>query len=916
MNASDRDTTATFWRRLPLQVGVYLALALLSGYFTVPGSLAPALWLPAGYALAQLLRRGLSALPMTLLGALLSAALLAYLTGIESVSQTFGFVTALSAFAILTPTLAAWSFKKTSALHSPLHSYTAFLWLLGALTLACFLASLPLVASSQLGIAGEPLPADTLLLSGWFSAFLGSLIIAPAVLSAVARPMSAPPLRRSLEWLTWLLVLAFVLTLAWHEPIQTLFLLLPLMTWAVTRFSLPWAMAAIGLAALSGLVCSFTARNGLATGSGYLLIQSLVAVMVAASCYVRVLLEDRERIENGLEQVVEERTRELQLTNYELKDEIFVRQQAEKSFRRSSRHYRALFETASNPIIVIDADICIRQWNGAAETLFGYSRDEAVGRSLTDTFIPSEQKDELAWKIVKVLNSGLIQDTMETCVTTFSGEVHTILWNLNRLHEDEDDGRAQLILIGQDISEIRRTQDQLHYLAHYDVLTDTANRRLFEDRCRQAIASALRHGHHCALIGLDIDHFKRINDTLGHDAGDHLLQEIARRLRASLREEDTIARLGGDEFAVLLNQVNGAEGCEKVGRSLLEAITQPIDVPGGELVITSSIGITLAPDDGRSYEDLLKNADMAMYRAKKAGRNNVQFFSADMNDDMLRQMTMERELREGIREGQLQLHYQPILNVRTGRVSGLEALLRWQHPSRGLLTPPDFIDVAEQSGQLQTLGEWVCLNACLQARAIQAMSGYPVTISINLSSRQYNHPRLADQLDAVIRETGLDPGLLLVEIDERILSERMEETARTLAKLKALGIGLVLDRFGSGLSSLRLLRDLPFDQVKIDQHLLQHAPQEENTAAIVHTLINLARQLSLRVAASGVETADQDSFLRNAGCHLLQGHRFCPAVSSDELAQLFRSLRNGHSLLPADQFSLPFLNNDPGQRNY
>ncbi len=914
LNAGDQTTGATFWRHLPLQVGVYLALALLSRYFSVPGSLVPALWLPAGYALAELLRRGPSALPLTVVGGIAAAIMLTLLADIPSPIEAVGAAVTLAGFAILLPVVTAWSFARTSALPSMLHSYTAFLWLLGTLTLACFLASL-LVVASQLATGTAGLAIDTLLLGSWFSGFLGSLMVAPAVLALAPKPMARPPLRHSLEWLTWVLVLAFVLVLAWYEPIETLFLLLPLMIWAATRFSLPWAMAAIALAALSGLVCAFSARAGVAgQDSGYLLIQSLVAVMVAASGYVRVLLEDRERIENGLEQVVEERTRELQLTNYELKDEIFVRQQAEKSFRRSSRHYRALFETASNPIIVVDSDIRIRQWNGAAESLFGYSRDEAVGRRLTDTFIPPEQKDELTWKIVKVMNSGLSQDTMETRVATFTGEAHTILWNLNRLHEDEDDGRAQLILIGQDISEIRRTQDQLHYLAHYDVLTDTANRRLFEDRCRQAITSALRHGHHCALIGLDIDHFKRINDTLGHDAGDRLLQEIARRLRGSLREEDTIARLGGDEFAVLLSQVNGAEGCEKVARALLETITQPIDVPGGELVITSSIGITLAPDDGRSYEELLKNADMAMYRAKKAGRNNVQFFSADMNEDMQRQMTMERELREGIKEGQLQLHYQPILNVRTGRVSGLEALLRWQHPSRGMLTPSEFIDVAEQSGQLQALGEWVCLNACLQARAIQAMSGYPVTISINLSSRQYNHPRLADQLDAVIRETNLDPGLLLVEIDERILSERMEETARTLEKLKSLGIGLVLDRFGSGLSSLRLLRDLPFDQVKIDQHLLQHAPLEENTAAIVHTLINLARQLSLRVAAAGVETVDQDSFLRQAGCHLLQGHRFCPAVSSDELAELFRSLKNGHSLLPADQFVLPFLN-DQSQRN-
>ncbi|WP_166252591.1 bifunctional diguanylate cyclase/phosphodiesterase [Marinobacter salicampi] len=909
MNTAEHSSSPFSWQGWITHCLVYLALALTSLFFIIPGAIEPALWLPAGYALALLLWRGADALGVILAATLASAALLSYLAPVQAPELKIAYAGMLTSYALIAPLVAWWGYEKSSRYRSPLNSYTAFLWLLGTLTLACFLASLPLLLSSIISPAGpESLAADTRLLSGWFSAFLGTLIIAPAVLALVASPPRLQ-LNRAAEWLAWLAVLAFVLLMAWHEPIQTLFLLLPLMTWAATRFSLSGAMTAIGVAGLSGLVCSFAAQSAEATEANYLLAQSLISVMVAASCYVRVLLEDRKRIENGLEIIVEERTRELQLTNYELKDEIFVRQQAEKSFRRSSRHYRALFETAGNPIIVIDADINIRQWNGAAEALFGYSRDEAVGRSLTDTFIPDEQKDELAWKIVKVLNSGMPQDTIETTVNTFSGDAHTILWNLNRLHDDEDGGRAQLILIGQDISEIRRTQDQLHYLAHYDVLTNTANRRLFEDRCRQAITSALRHGHNCAIIGLDVDHFKRINDTLGHDAGDILLQELANRLRGSLREEDTIARLGGDEFAVLLNQVNGAEGCEKVARALLDAITEPVEVPGGELIITSSIGITLAPDDGRSYEQLLKNADMAMYRAKKAGRNNIQFFSSDMNEDMLRQMTMERELREGIRAGQLELHYQPIVHTRSGRISGLEALLRWKHPRRGMLTPSHFIDVAEQTGQLQALGEWVCLNACLQARAIQAMSGYPVTISINLSSRQYNHPRLADQLDTIIRETRLDPGLLMVEIDERILSDRTDETAVTLKKLKALGIGLVLDRFGSGLSSLRLLRDLPFDQVKIDKYLLQHAPEEENTAAIVHTLINLARQLSLTVVAAGVETADQDSFLRQAGCHLLQGHRYCHPVSSDELADLFQSLKDGRTLMPADQFSLPLTEN-------
>ncbi|WP_404363441.1 EAL domain-containing protein [Marinobacter sp.] len=901
-------STVIFRRSVVFHLAVFPLLAIVSWFFMVPGTLTPALWLPAGYGLALLLWRGQRAILLTVSGSLLAAFLVSYLAASHTPEQWVLLAAMTASYALIAPLVAWGTYTGTSRFHSPLSSYTAFLWLLGALLLGCLLTNIPLVfGQTALGISATT-PLNTLFLSGLLGAFGGSLIVAPAALAFLQyRPRHLKP-RHPTECLAWLALLTLMLLLTWNNSAQMLALLLPPMVWAATRFSLPGAMVAIGVTALGGLAGFVWNQQTSAVADEYVAAQGLIALMVAVSCYVRVLRADRERIETGLESLVEERTSALQLINQELKDEIFVRQQAEKAFRRSSRHYRALFEAASNPIIVTDGDIIIRQWNGAAEALFGYNRDEAVGRSLTKTFIPLEQQDELAWKILKVLSTGLPRDVMETSVTTLSGDVHTILWNLNRLQDEEEtdeDGRARLILIGQDISEIKRSQDQLHYLAHYDVLTDTANRRLFEDRCRQAITSALRHGYKCALIGLDVDHFKRINDTLGHDAGDRLLQELARRLRSSVREEDTIARLGGDEFAVLLNQVNGAEGCEKVARALLEAITEPVDVPGGELVITSSIGITVAPDDGRSYEELLKNADMAMYRAKKAGRNNIQFFSSEMNDDMLRQLTLERELREGIGSGQLELYYQPILDARSGRISGLEALLRWHHPDRGMLTPREFIDVAEQSGQLQALGEWVCLNACLQARAIQAMSGAPVTINVNLSSRQYNHPRLAEQLGRIIRETHLNPGLLLIEIDERILSDRLDETSQTLDRLKSLGVGLVLDRFGSGVSSLRLLRELPFDQVKIDQHLLQHAPREDSTAAIVHTLINLARQLSLTVAAAGIETAEQDSFLRHAGCHLLQGHRFCPAISSNDLAALFMEVKNGRNLLPGDQFSLP-----------
>lgn len=896
----------SLWGQVLIVAGI-LASAAVSLQFSTPVPVFSFLWLPTGLALALLMlnRKGV-ALPVFI--GLVCAALWQFLQwdmqGLTVGSVAF-VLAALSC--CLAPAVAYIVFRKGAGERRALRDYVGFVWLLGATTLASLAAALPMLYVASLSAPQTGLLLSEALLINWFANCLGILVLTPLVLALVQQPLMSQVFRHPLEWVAWTIGLLFLVLLTSHNTLEALFLLLPLMIWAATRFSLSGSALAISIASVTTLICAYIAFPYEATTPLQLLTaETLITATAGASLYVRAILADRERIEDSLEYTVEERTRELQITNYELKDEIFIREQAEKSFRRSSQHFRALFENTSNPIIVIDENSLVRQWNNAAETLFGYSRDDALKRNLLTAFIPEEQRDELAWKITKVMHTGLKRDQLETVVRAFDGTTHTILWNLNLLQEEDEsnEGRVQLILIGQDISEIRETQNQLHYLAHYDVLTNTANRRLFEDRCGQAITSAIRHKHYCALIVLDVDHFKRINDTLGHDAGDELLQELARRLQASTRKEDTIARLGGDEFAILLSQVNGAEGCERVARGILAAITEPTQVRGGELVITSSIGITLAPLDGQSYEELLKNADMAMYRAKKAGRNGIQFFSSDMNHEMSRQLRLERELRDAIRDGQLDLYYQPVLSTRSGDLVGLEALLRWNHPEQGLLLPDDFLDVAEQTGQLQQLGEWVIHNACLQSRAIQAMSPVPVTVSINLSSRQYNHPKLADMLSNIIDETHLDPTLLALEIDERVLGSQGEGAARTLQKLKDLGVVLILDRFGSGLSSLRLLRALPFDQVKVERELLREAPGDESSAAIVRTLINLARQLSLTVAASGVETEEEDVFLRSAGCHLLQGYRFCHPLPSSKLGPLFSEIRSDRRMLADTQFML------------
>lgn len=702
----------------------------------------------------------------------------------------------------------------------------------------------------------------------------------------------------------WALGFAAVATLLTTQHQESaLVLMLPLMIWAATRFPTLWFALALALCAVSGLA-TIQQNTGSLGSERSLILHVLLLIMLAVSLYVRLLLGYRARLEADLEQAVSERTRELKVRNQELTDEIYVREQAERSFRRSTRHYRALLETTSNPIILLDGDFRVSQWNGAAEELFGYSRDDAIGRNFIQSFIPASHQDEFAWKITKIRSSTLWRESIELNVADFSGETHTVLWNINRLEGEDDLEQSELILIGQDISEIRETQDRLHFLAHYDTLTGTANRRLFEDRCEQAMARCQRYGHCCALITLDIDHFKRINDTLGHDAGDELLKQMAQRLRDAVRGEDTIARLGGDEFAVLLNQVKGADGCEKVARNILASLTQPVSVQQGELIITSSLGITVAPQDGFSYETLLKNADMAMYRAKNAGRNNIQFFDESMNHEIQKQLRIERELADAVRDDLLDLYYQPIVDLERGQIHGLEGLLRWHHAEEGLKTPAAFLEVAEQTGKLQEIGEWVYYNACLQARAVQAMHERPTPVSINLSARQYHHPMLIDQLTRIIDDTGIDPGLLSIEVDEAILAERLEDAKNVLRRLNNLGVRLVLDRFGRGLSSVRFLRDLPFEQVKIDRSLVSDIPGSRNSCAIVRTLVTLAREMDLTVIASGVESDEQLQFLRSINCQLVQGHRLCSPVPSSELAELFRKTRGGHSFHAGIQYDL------------
>ncbi|KKO45578.1 diguanylate phosphodiesterase [Arsukibacterium ikkense] len=437
----------------------------------------------------------------------------------------------------------------------------------------------------------------------------------------------------------------------------------------------------------------------------------------------------------------------------------------------------------------------------------------------------------------------------------------------------------------QDISFIKQSQKQMEQLAYYDVLTGLANRSYFRDQLRKAIAMAHRGYYNFALLYFDLDEFKRINDTLGHDAGDELLKEVAKRLTSRLREEDTIARLGGDEFAVILSGIKDRQQASAIATNLQQAFLEPVKLGHHDVAISASIGITVAPEDASEEELLLKHADLAMYEAKARGKNTFHFFSQDLNDAANERLQIENQLREAIREQQFLLYFQPKVDIRTEVITGYETLIRWLRPDNSLVPPIKFIPVAESTGLIVQIGEWIIWEAC-RFLARQQSRGYDVTLSINLSVRQFNDQDLPLIVERILKRTGVKPRAVIFEITESMLMGDTDAAINQLNQLKRLGVSLSIDDFGTGYSSLSYLKRFPVDELKIDRSFVKDIPQDRNDMDIVAAIIAMAQKMNLRVVAEGVETAQQVEFLRENGCYEVQGYFYSMPLPEQELNQL------------------------------
>lgn len=435
--------------------------------------------------------------------------------------------------------------------------------------------------------------------------------------------------------------------------------------------------------------------------------------------------------------------------------------------------------------------------------------------------------------------------------------------------------------IHQDITERKQAEARIRHLAHHDVLTDLPNRLLFADRLTQAQARARRDETMLAVLCLDLNRFKDVNDTLGHAAGDLLLKALAERLQGEIREADTLARLGGDEFAIIQTGLAQPRGADELSRRLIEAVAEPFDIGGHTVVIGVSIGIAVFPMNGSGPADLLKNADLALYRSKAEGRDGYRFFEEEMNARLQRRKVLEHDLRRALAEGQFELHYQPQIELGEGRVVGLEALLRWRHPDRGLVSPAEFIPLAEETGLILPLGEWALRAACVQAVA------WPhIRMSVNLSPVQFRHSDLVGLITQALEETGLEPRRLELEITEGVLLQETEAALSVLARIRALGVRIAMDDFGTGYSSLSYLQRFPFDKIKIDQSFVRRLEVSKDAAAIVRAVLGLGNSLGIHTNAEGVETKGQLAFLRTAGCEEVQGFYFSPPVAAADLEPL------------------------------
>ncbi|MBN2581826.1 MAG: EAL domain-containing protein [Planctomycetes bacterium] len=569
--------------------------------------------------------------------------------------------------------------------------------------------------------------------------------------------------------------------------------------------------------------------------------------------------------------------------NAALHREVADRKRAQAQLSLSAK----VFETSGEAIIIADPGRNILSVNHMFAQLAGYEAEEIVGQPLS--CLRSDRHDEAfyenLWRMA--YSKGVWQG--EVWTRRKGGEVF-LIWMTAGVVHDTDGNVTHLIITASDMTEQKAVAERIRLLAYYDSLTNLPNRTLLVDRLKTCLARARRTGNQVGVLFLDLDRFKNINDSLGHRAGDLLLQGVAERIRKVIRDSDTVARMGGDEFVVIVPDAAQSVDIASAAQRIAESMTRPILVDGRELTIRASIGISVFPGDGQDADALMKHADVAMYRCKANGQAAYRFFTPDMNANVLEKLTIENELRKALRENRLCLYFQPQIDARTGQLVGAEALVRWQHPQRGLLMPGHFISVAEETGLIVQLGEWILHEACRHCATWEPPEGCePLSVAVNISAAQFQHQGFRQTIVQALADNNLNARRLELELTESAIVEDVAMAAACLADMKAMGVQVAIDDFGTGYSSLSALKRFPIDRLKIDRSFVSDLASNEDDAAITMAIIALARSLQLKVLAEGVETQQQLDFLWQHECYEMQGYFFARPMPAEQFAAWLQS---------------------------
>ncbi len=562
------------------------------------------------------------------------------------------------------------------------------------------------------------------------------------------------------------------------------------------------------------------------------------------------------------------------------------RQRAEAEADRARREWEATFDAMTDMITIHDQNMVIIRANKATHDFLQISAENLVGRICCEALWHQSQPC-CGCPLVHTVKHQ--QTHSEVIYHQQHGKYFLVTTSP---FPDQPGDRKYFIHVARDITQQQNHEQELEHLATHDALTGLANRVLLKDRFDQALHQAQRSGRIVGVLLLDLDRFKLVNDSLGHALGDELLSQVAQRLKLVVRESDTVARFGGDEFVILLTEITGTNDIRPIATKILQSIAKPYEVGTHVITLTTSLGISLAPQDGNDSTILIRNADIAMYQAKKQN-NHFSYYSAEMNQQLLETLELEHDLRQALERGEFCLHYQPKVDLASGHINGCEALLRWHHPQRGMVSPGQFIPLAEETGLIVPIGTWVIKEACRQNLAWQKAGLPAISVAVNLSARQFRQGNLVEIVNSILIKTGINPALLELELTESMVMDDPDNVGWILQQLKALGVFLSLDDFGTGYSSLNYLRHFPVDSLKIDQSFIRDVAIDPSGASVVTSIIDIAHNLHLTAIAEGVETVEQLDFLLASECDLMQGYLFSKPLPADDFAQL---VKNRHCL--------------------